>query len=265
MNQTPIINKEIKGNQFLYTYLEKETIIAKIGGVFIVPNELVVLRQKSGPTVATNALRLTFVEDFRKMPACVIQVPNVPARKAMLDWLYEVGFKIKYKKYLYFKDLKTFDYQPTALPPFTFKSLADADPSYFKKCLFEAAEGDPTTDTATSNPQKFFDELADYPTFDPNHWQMVYLNENLIGFITAKLIPEGEPNEVEGNIQLFAIMPAFRQKGLGKHLHYRAMGYLKEIGATIYFGSTAEANVGMVKIFKQNVGEMEREQLFLGL
>ena len=67
------------------------------------------------------------------------------------------------------------------------------------------------------------------------------------------VIPIIEPgtNE-EGRLFYIGILPEWRGKGLGTHLHQLGLALLQEKGATYYIGSTAIENKPMQQIFRNN-------------
>ncbi|WP_164219501.1 GNAT family N-acetyltransferase [Virgibacillus sp. YIM 98842] len=58
--------------------------------------------------------------------------------------------------------------------------------------------------------------------------------------------------EDEGRLFYFGVLPAFRGQGFGKMMHLKTLALLKGMKANYYVGSTDEANLAMIQIFKQN-------------
>jgi RimJ/RimL family protein N-acetyltransferase len=56
----------------------------------------------------------------------------------------------------------------------------------------------------------------------------------------------------EGRLFYFGVVPEFRGKGFGKKMHRKTLVLLKNMQASYYVGSTDEANLAMIQIFKQN-------------
>ncbi len=260
MTKQQQILKQEKDNRFRYQLLENEEEIAFFTGFFHEPH-LASLTSNGGSPENIIKLGNHFFSDCQKHKINIL-VHDVPNAQNLMEWLYGVGFTINYKKRLYYKELKEFQYQEEGIPPFVFRSLNQLDEGFFKELFYEGLEGDPLNQT-TDQRMTYLKEIMDRDDFNTATCNLVYLKEEPIGFILAGVITDSIPNEVEGVILHIGILPAFRKKGLGQQLHYRAIQYLKEIGATIYYGSTASTNEGMIKIFEKNGCEMKCEQLYL--
>jgi hypothetical protein len=78
----------------------------------------------------------------------------------------------------------------------------------------------------------------------------VFLKEGRPIGITIPHIEPGTTNE--GRLFYFGLIPEERGKAQGSILHSQSLGFLREMGATYYIGSTHLANVKMQKVFKKN-------------
>jgi len=81
------------------------------------------------------------------------------------------------------------------------------------------------------------------------HCYIFSSNQAVIGMAIPHIEMETED---EGRLFYFGVVPEFRGKGLGKRMHRKALDLLKEMHASYYVGSTDEANLSMIGIFKQN-------------
>lgn len=68
--------------------------------------------------------------------------------------------------------------------------------------------------------------------------------------LSIPIIEQGTVDE--GRLFYFGVVPEWRGKGYGTVLHRISLSVLKEIGASIYVGSTDEANRHMISIFERN-------------
>ncbi|MFA1821753.1 GNAT family N-acetyltransferase [Virgibacillus oceani] len=58
--------------------------------------------------------------------------------------------------------------------------------------------------------------------------------------------------EDEGRLFYFGVKPEYRGHGFGKKIHWKTLALLKDLNASYYVGSTDQANLAMIGIFKQN-------------
>lgn len=258
------IVKEEKDNQYYHRLLEKEEVIATFEGYIHKPNKLISLNKIEGEANAINTLG----KDFFKM--CQAKNLNVvsnnrPEQKEIVDLLFEQGFKVKNRQANYTLDLKEFEYKPVETSPFVFKSLDTLDEDLFKDLLYSSADGDPLLEFEEISPKNsdgFLKWCKNYPTFNPSHWILAYLENKPVGFILANINPAYRPNVVGGHMEYFSILPEFRKQGFGAQLHYYAMSYLKELGAAMYDGNTSPENKGMIRLFEKSGCKMIIEFLF---
>jgi len=189
---------------------------------------------------------------------------NLPERKEIVDFLFEQGFKVRNRQVHYSLDLKEFEYKPVEPSPFVFKSMDTLDEDLFKNLLYSSIDGDPleVEKLSQNNPDRFFEKSKNYPTFNPSHWLLAYLDTQPVGFILANINPEYAPNVVAGHMEYISILPDFRKQGFGAQLHYYAMSYLKELGAVIYHGNTSTENKGMIRLLEKSGCKVTVESLF---
>ena len=57
---------------------------------------------------------------------------------------------------------------------------------------------------------------------------------------------------MEGTITFMGLLPAFRGRGLGRHVHRRGMALLRAQGGTLYHGGTSASNGAMIRLFEQH-------------
>ncbi len=135
--------------------------------------------------------------------------------------------------------------------PFTYRTLADAGRQEFLDVMTEAAKGDPFPENEF-DPEKEFDELvACYtgPTFDPANWRIAMLD----GVAAGVVLPQPHDDAPQkGTLLYIAMLPAFRNRGLGKILHAAGMERLAYLGVHTYQGSTDARNTPMQTIFERN-------------
>ena len=261
----PQIVKEEKNRHYHHRLLEKEEVLATFQGYIYEPNKYITLDKVEGDVNAINTLGEDFFNmcQARNLNVIVNNLPDIPERKEIVDLMFEYGFKLKSRLVHYSLDLKEFEYKPVETLPFVFKSMDTLDEEFFKNLLFSSTDGDPLMgELSPNNPDDFLEDTKDYPTFNPSHWILVYLETQPVGFILANINPNYAPDVVAGCIEYFSILPGFRKQGFGAQLHYYAMSYLKELGAVVYHGNTSTKNKGMIRLFKKSGCKMAAEASF---
>ena len=263
----PQIIKEEKtlpnGHRFYsHRLLEKEELLGTFEGYVLQPNKLISLTKIEGEANAINTLGADFLMMCQTRNLIVVS-NNLPKRKEIVKFLFEQGFKLKNRQVHYSLDLKEFEYKPVEPLPFVFKSMDILDEDLFRDLLYSSAEGDPLLEQLNpNNPDHFLEDSKNYPTFNPSHWQLAYLDNKPVGFILANINPAYRPNMVGGHMEYFSILPEFRKQGFGTQLHYYAMSYLKELGAVVYDGNTSSENKGMIRMFEKSACKVTQEGLF---
>lgn len=248
--------------QYHHRLLEKDKILATFEGYILEPNKLISLTKIEGESNAINILGKDFFKMCQTENLNIVS-NNLPERKEIVDFLFELGFKLKNRQVHYSLDLKEFEYKPVEPSPFVFKSLDTLDEDLFKELLYSSAEGDPLLkEISPNNPDGFMEDTKDYPTFNPSHWILAYLENKPVGFILANINPAYRPNVVGGHMEYFSILPEFRKQGFGAQLHYYAMSYLKKLGAAMYDGNTSTENRGMIRLFEKSGCKVILEHLF---
>ena len=255
------IVKEEKDRKFCHRLLEKEEVLATFEGYILKPNKLVSLNKIAGEANAIDTLGKDFLKMCQAKNLDVVS-NNLPERKEIVDLLYEQGFKLKNCQVHYSLDLKEFEYKPVQALPFVFKSMDTLDEDLFKGLLYSSIDGDPLEEYSENNPDHFIEKSKNYPTFNPSHWLLAYLENKPVGFILANINPDYKPNVVAGYLEYFSILPRFRKQGFGAQLHYYAMSFLKELGAAIYHGNTSTENKGMIRLFEKSGGKETAKSLF---
>ena len=258
------IVKEEKDRHYSHRLLEKGEVIGTFEGYILKSNEALSLTKIEGETNAINTLGKDFFKMCQAENLIVIvnNSPNLPERKEIPDLMFEQEFKLKMHQVHYALDLKEFEYKPVKTSPFVFKSMDTLDEEFFKNLLYSSADGDPLLGVhSPTNPDGFLEHSKDYPTYNPSHWLLAYLNNKPVGFILANINPKYEPN-VTGHMEYFSILPEFRKQGFGAQLHYYAMSYLKELGADAYDGNTSTENKGMIRLLEKSGCKTTAESFF---
>ena len=257
----PQIVKEEKNGRYYHRLVEKEEVLATLEVYIHKPNELISLPKIEGEANAINTLGKDFFKMCQERNLIVLN-NNFPEQKEKLDFLFEQGFKVRNRQVHYHLDLKEFEYKPVETSPFVFKSMDTLGEDLFKDLLYSSTKGDSLKEFSQSNPDHFLEESKNYPTFNPSHWILAYLENKPVGFILANINPVYRPNLVGGHLEYFSILPEFRKQGFGAQLHYYAMSYLKELGAAMYNGNTSTENSGMIRLFEKSGCKMICETLF---
>jgi len=252
---------------YCHRLLEKKEVIATFE-YNLEPHKLIWITKIEGEANAINTLGKDF---FKMCQAGNLNVMSndLPERKEIIDLLFKQGFKVKNSQVFYSLDLKEFEYKPVETSPFVFKSLDTLDEDLFKDLLYSSVDGDPLSEEISpsnpnryNNPDCFLQGCKDYPTFNPSHWILAYLENKPVGFILANINPAYRPNVVGGHMEYFSILPSFRKQGFGAQLHYYAMSYLKELGAAIYDGNTSTQNRGMMRLMEKSGCKLTCQFLF---
>lgn len=263
MKKQQEIVKEVKDRQYNYRLIEKDKVLASLHGYIIKPRtDSLSVNKIEGEQ---DALKTLGEELFKFCQDENLQIisNNLPEREEIVKFLYELGFKLKNSQAHYSLDLTGFEYKPVETLPFTFKSLDNLDEEFFKDLLYTSLVGDPIEALNDDTPDEHFELSKDYPTFNPAHWLLAYLDEKPVGFILANYNPDYAPDEVAGHMEYFSILPAFRNQGFGTQLHYYGMHYLKELGARVFYGNTSTENKGMNRLFEKSGCTQSPEHTFL--
>ncbi len=181
-----------------------------------------------------------------------------PEMEAVNIYLEKVGFKVHKRKVIVEKDLA--NYSMPYDHAFTFKSLLEVGRDLFTQILANASVGDPFSDFS-SQPEKEFEELMEIAgeRFDPNFWQVAYLNEVPVGVVLPQIYNHTSD---EGSLFYVGIIPEYREQGLGKVLHAYGLEILSKSHVLKYIGSTDKENEQMLKVFVRNGCVQTNMQLF---
>ncbi len=131
----------------------------------------------------------------------------------------------------------------------------------FLALLMEASEGDPFEE-AERDPDREWQQLVEYAGegFDPTLWRVALLDDQPTGIVLPTAWPKvGDA----GTLAYLGVLPAFRQRGLGRALHAAGLGLLAGAGVKTYKGSTDVRNEAMVRVFKRNGCTRKADQLLL--
>ncbi len=250
--------KEIQGDYIFFKMMDTNKVLASLKGRIFHQGKEIIQIELSGDKKLFSEIG-TAMYKHCKDKNVELFIPNIEKKKEVIELVYKSNFKIKHKKQLFFSNLKKLK---TSNIQFDLKSFKNCQNDFVSEVLLNTAKGDPLELDKNYTKENILAEFFKNEDINYNFANIAFYENAPVGVLVAGLIPEGVPNEVEGTIFYFGILPNHRGKGLGLQLHRFGMNYLKEIGATLYYGSTSTENIGMQKIFIENDCEMVREQLF---
>lgn len=184
--------------------------------------------------------------NYCKLNSIMIGTDNTEYNKPKIEMLEESGFKIKYSKILFEKNLE--EHKSLTDDIFEYKSIEEIGLEKFLGVFKEVVDDDPEREVA--HEVFFYDmiELAE-EKYEPKNWKGVMLDKRYIGIISPQLY-SGE--EKLGTVFYLGLIPNARNKGYGKIIHSKCLDLLKVQGAEKYIGSTNINNKPMCTVFESN-------------
>jgi RimJ/RimL family protein N-acetyltransferase len=181
-----------------------------------------------------------------KLNSIMIGTDDLENNRPIIEMLEASGFKIKYSKILFEKNLEEHTYPIDDI--FEYKSIEEIGLNKYLEVFKKVVDDDPEREVA--HEVFFYDmiELAE-EKFDPRNWKVVVLDKRYIGIISPQIYPD---NEKLGSVYYLGLIPEARNKGYGKIIHSKCLDILKELGAKKYIGSTNTNNEPMCRVFESN-------------
>ncbi|MBP3041799.1 GNAT family N-acetyltransferase [Bacillaceae bacterium Marseille-Q3522] len=167
--------------------------------------------------------------------------------KQVGSFLLNNGFRFTDERINVYKKLSTVSYEKT---DFRFQSLNSLKKEEFVR-IWEKSMQNTLNPSSALNMEELMNSVqkelgANYK----DSCVVAFEGENPIGVV----MPHMEPGtREEGRLFYFGIIPAERNKGKSRELHYQALWMLKNyFKASYYIGSTSSKNIPMLKTFLRN-------------
>lgn len=184
--------------------------------------------------------------EFCKINSIVISTDNRNYDMPTTNFLEEFGFKIKYEKIIYEKNLDKHYFEYTDF--FEYKSLQELGLNKFMKVFEQITDFYAERE---GSEMEFFNELFSFTgdNYDPSCYLVPIYNAKEIGVIIPHVFPK---KDKKGTLIYIGVVPEERNKGYGKIMHSKGLEILKNKGVKRYIGSTMTTNKSMLRIFEAN-------------
>jgi GNAT superfamily N-acetyltransferase len=151
-----------------------------------------------------------------------------------------------------------FDLQDDAGTPITWKAIPDINDETLTQAgllMERASEGDPDASPEDDG----FECLKGYLsepglTSGPNCIHLGHIDQQPMAIVVAQI----EAATGWSRITYMAMLPEFRNKGLGKWVHRHGFSMMRDQGGITYHGGTSEDNTPMLKLFSNHGCEINR-------
>jgi GNAT superfamily N-acetyltransferase len=182
--------------------------------------------------------------NYCKTKSIVLSTDNRDYDIPIVQFLENNGFKIKYSKILYVKNLGEHKFLYKDI--FEYESIDEMGLEKFLKVFKQVVEDDPERDV---DPEIYFNDLVEMAKekYEPNNWKTVIEDGRYIGIIMPQIFP-GQFDE--GGIYNIGLIPDLRNKGFGRIMFSKCLDILKELGVKKYIGSTNVLNLPMIRVFE---------------
>lgn len=233
---------------------------AGLRGYFQHP-QLFTILVRAGVSEADSAFLLAALRDQlnEKQAELLAWEPEPESVGALISALPAVGFTLRSQKLFVERDL-TAEIEKEWLTGITWASLAACGEEAFVALLSAAAVGDPFEDSS-ADPDTAFAELKTHagPAFEPRGWLVAWYQGEPCGVVLPQRYHD-EPDS--GTIFYIGVLPDFRGRRIGRHLHREGLRLLRHMGVKRYKGSTDERNTAMAGIFTANGCTVTKTQYF---
>ncbi|MFN8509508.1 MAG: GNAT family N-acetyltransferase [Deinococcaceae bacterium] len=150
------------------------------------------------------------------------------------------------------------DLQDDVGTPITWKAIPDSNDETLAQAgllMERASEGNPDFSPEDDG----FECLKGYlsepgMTSGPNCIHLGYIDQQPMAIVIAQI----ETATGWSRITYMAMLPEFRNKGLGKWVHRHGFSMMRDQGGITYYGGTSEANTAMLKLFSLHGCEIDR-------
>jgi ribosomal protein S18 acetylase RimI-like enzyme len=183
---------------------------------------------------------------FCKQNSIVISTDDMDYDIPIVCFLKDSGFKIKYIKVIYVKELMDHHFQYEDI--FVYKTLDEIGLGSFMRVFEKTSDVGIEKDVST---YEFFSMIYDYAgnKYNAENYMVVINKNKEIGVMMPQVFPH---NVKEGTIFHLGVVPEERNKGFGKIMHSKCLQILKNHGVEKYIGSTNSGNKPMRRIFESN-------------